>query len=136
MLIFEKKNVSFHEYMMHSYVQEQNFDFVPHWLSYDFETKIMLIEKIDQMNVADMYGADFSSVPESIIKQMREIIKTLYSKNIVYPDITPYNFIEDKEGKVWIIDFEHCFFLGAPEGDTTFVEAFINGEESWNEAFL
>lgn len=134
--MFEKKNVSFHEFMMHTYVQEQNFDFVPHWLSYDYETGTMLIQKIDQMNVADMYGSDFFSVPESIVKQMRKIIASLYDKNIVYPDITPYNFIEDKEGKVWIIDFEHSFFKGAPEGDATFVEAFINGEESWNEAFL
>jgi len=121
---------------MHSYVQEQKFDFVPHWLSYDHETKTMILEKIDQMNVADMYGADFTSVPKSIVDKMREIIATLYSKNIVYLDITPYNFIEDKEGKVWNIDFEHASFLGAPEGDTSFVEAFINGEESWNEAFI
>ena len=104
-----KENVEENEYNMHKYVYNLKLFHVPKIISYDNKNKIMIMEKIDGMNVSDMYGEDAKNVPDEIFEIIVNIIKTLKLHGIEYPDITGYNFIEDKHnyGKIWIIDFEH-----------------------------
>ena len=104
-----KKNVKQNEYNMHKYVYDLKLFHVPKIISYDNENKVMTMEKINGMNISDMYGEDAENVPNEIFEIIVNIIKTLKLHDIEYPDITGYNFIEDKNtyGKIWIIDFEH-----------------------------
>ena len=68
------------------------------------------------------------------MKKIQKIVKTLYDNNIVYPDITGYNFIE-VDGKVWIIDFEHAEFKPLVTDEDEHVKLFINGYNEWNPEF-
>ena len=104
-----KHDVKENEYIMHNYIYNLNLLNVPKIINYDQENKIMTMEKINGMNVSDMYGEKADNVPDEIFEIIVNIIKTLKKQDIEYPDITGYNFIEDKNtyGKIWIIDFEH-----------------------------
>ena len=132
--IYTKLNVEFHEYNMHNYIQHLNIVSVPKIINYDIQTKTMQMEKIPAMSVSDFYGEDFSSVPDNIIDQVRNIIQDLKSNNIIYPDITGYNFVEFNN-VVWIIDFEHAYFGFNPAQSDQFVDDFLHGTESWNPDF-
>jgi tRNA A-37 threonylcarbamoyl transferase component Bud32 len=84
------------------------------------------------MNVSDYYGEKETNISPELFTKIRTIVKTLYDNNVVYPDITGYNFIEyDK--RIWIIDFEHSNFK--PLLTDTFVVKFINGLDKWNPNF-
>jgi len=127
-----KHNVSSTEYEMHKHVYSLGIVNTPEILAYDKDTKIMLMKKINHMNVADFYGdKDIDTSPE-LFDKIRAIIKTLYENNIVYPDITGYNFIE-YNNEIWIIDFEHSRFKPLLSDD--FVLDFINGANKWNPQF-
>jgi tRNA A-37 threonylcarbamoyl transferase component Bud32 len=127
-----KHNVSLKEYEMHKHVYSLGIVNTPEILAYDKDTKIMLMKRINHMNVADFYGdKDIDTSPE-LFQKIRDIIKTLYENNIVYPDITGYNFIE-YNNEIWIIDFEHSRFK--PLLSDNFVLDFINGANKWNPRF-
>jgi tRNA A-37 threonylcarbamoyl transferase component Bud32 len=132
--IYVKNDVDLHEYNMHNYIQHLDIVPVPKVIDYNIKTKQMKMEKIQGMSVADFYGESFESVPEHIIQQIRQIIQKLKSNNIIYPDITGYNFIESN-GKVWVIDFEHTRFCFGPTQSIKFVNNFIDGIKSWNPDF-
>ncbi len=104
-----KENVEQNEYNMHKYIYDLELFHVPKIISYDNENKVMTMEKINGMSVSDMYGENAHDIPDEIFEIIVNIIKTLKKHHIEYPDITGYNFIEDKNiyGKIWIIDFEH-----------------------------
>jgi len=133
---YTKQNVSFHEYQMHKYIydlsQSININ-VPRIINYNIESKTLIMEKINHMNISDYYGENINNIDNNIIDKIRDIITILYDHNIVYPDITGYNFIEH-DGQIWIIDFEHASFMTNKKD--TFVEEFINGLHSWNPRFL
>ncbi len=133
-LIYTKSNVDFHEYNMHNYIYHMGIVNVPIIVSYNKKTKQMEMEKIPAMCVADMYGESFSNLPDGLRDQIRHIIQILKSHNIIYPDITGYNFIEHKE-KIYIIDFEHAFFGYEPTQSNWFVDEFISGLDTWNPDF-
>ena len=125
---YTKYNVKKHEYNMHKYVYNLHIVNMPKIISYDEKEQIMVMEKINNMNISDYYGEKSHNVPTHIFKEIRHIIKTLYNNDIQYPDITGYNFI-DCDNKIWIIDFEHATFI------SPFVVDFINGTNSWNPEF-
>ena len=131
-LYYIKKEVSLKEYEMHKHVYSLGIVNVPKILAYDRDTKIMLMEKVNNMSISDFYGEIESDITPELFKKIRKIIKTLYNNNIVYPDITGYNFIEH-ENRVWIIDFEHSNFKPLLRDD--FVVEFIGGLDSWNPEF-
>jgi tRNA A-37 threonylcarbamoyl transferase component Bud32 len=131
-LYYIKHSVSLKEYEMHKYVQRLGIVNVPKILAYDRDTRIMLMERVNYMNVADYYGEKDADITPELFQKIRNIIKTLYDNNVVYPDITGYNFIEYKE-KIWIIDFEHSNFKPLLQDD--FVVQFINGTNKWNPQF-
>jgi tRNA A-37 threonylcarbamoyl transferase component Bud32 len=101
------------------------------------------MQKIPHMCLSDYYGEDWNDLPIEIQQNIKKIIKTLYLKGYIYPDITGYNFIElDK--KIWIIDFEHAFVFSGNIFDLTkeqlyhykFVKKFISDDEiGWNQYF-
>lgn len=131
-LYYIKHSVSQKEYEMHKHVQKLGIVNVPKILAYDRDTQIMLMERVNYMNISDYYGENDTDITPELFARIREIIKTLYDNNVVYPDITGYNFIEyDK--KIWIIDFEHSNFK--PLLQDAFVVKFINGADKWNPRF-
>jgi tRNA A-37 threonylcarbamoyl transferase component Bud32 len=135
-LYYIKHNVSSKEYEMHKHVYLLGIVKTPEILAYDRDTKVMLMKKVNYMNVSDYYGENSDDIRPELFNKIRTIIKTLYDNNIVYPDITGYNFIEYND-EVWIIDFEHSNFKPLiSDADTDdFVIKFINGTNKWNPRF-
>jgi len=131
-LYYIKHGVSVKEYEMHKHVHSLGIVNVPKILAYDRDTQVMLMERVNHMNVADYYGEKDRDTSPDLFKRIRVIIKTLYDNNVVYPDITGYNFIEYNE-KIWIIDFEHSNFK--PLLHDEFVVKFIQGTNKWNPRF-
>ena len=118
-------------------------DFIPKLISYDEKSEELITEKINNLCVSDMHGENFSNVPPELIKKIRNIVKILYEDGFNYPDITGYNFIEDDNGKAWLIDFEHCFCKGSykiltklEKSHIKFIEDFVyNNISTWNPDF-
>lgn len=131
-LYYIKHDVSLKEYEMHKHVYSLGIVNVPKILAYDRDTKVMVMEKVNHMNVSDYYGEKEANISPELFTKIRTIIKTLYDNNVVYPDITGYNFIEF-DNRIWIIDFEHSNFK--PLLTDTFVIKFINGLDKWNPNF-
>lgn len=127
---YTKYGVKQHEYDVHKYVYNLKLEKVnvPKIISYDKEKEIMVMHKINALNLSDMFGEKSSDIDEYYFDEIRTIIKTLSDNGIEYPDITGYNFIEH-DNKIWIIDFEHAHIRD------TFVDKFIQGRNKWNPRF-
>jgi tRNA A-37 threonylcarbamoyl transferase component Bud32 len=129
---FVKENVEWNEYYIHRIVYDSGRVNTPKIHEYNGNTKKMTMGKIPQMCIADMYGENKEDLPESLWKELREIMMKLREIGINYPDITPYNFIE-WGGEVWIIDYGHASLRN---GETDkFMRKFINGYNGWNADF-
>jgi len=129
---YVKQNVLLHEYTMHTHVYNLNIVNIPEIISYSPQTKIMVMRKIPNMNISDMYGEEAYNVNCNLFNKIRSIIKILYDNNIEYPDITGYNFIEIGD-TVWIIDFEHAKINKNIKNK--FIKKFIGGIHQWNPDF-
>jgi tRNA A-37 threonylcarbamoyl transferase component Bud32 len=104
--------------------------------SYDAINGVLVMQKIHEMSVSDMYGEHMSDVPEEVIDQIRDIIFKLYNAQIEYPDITGYNFIETY-GKVYIIDMEHTKYNYDVTTYDPYILRFIKGDVTeWNEKYM
>ena len=127
---YTKYGVKQHEYDVHKYVYNLKLENVnvPKIISYDKQKEIMVMHKINALNLSDMFGENSSDIDEYYFDEIRTIIKTLSDNGIEYPDITGYNFIEHAN-KIWIIDFEHAHIRD------TFVNKFIQGRNKWNPRF-
>jgi tRNA A-37 threonylcarbamoyl transferase component Bud32 len=130
---YTKENVSLKEYKIHAYVYDLGIVNIPKIISYDKNTKQMKMVRVGIMNVSDFYGANAIDISEELFAKVREVIQTLYDNNILYIDITGYNFIES-ENKLWIIDFEHAKFNAKQKNK--FVERFLEGANEWNPEFI
>ena len=110
--------------------------YVPKVHSYDANEGILIMEKINEMSVSDMYGEHMSDVHTEVVDQIRNIIQVLYDNGIEYPDITGYNFIE-KNAKVYIIDMEHSRYNNDINSYDPYILRFIKGDATeWNERFM
>jgi tRNA A-37 threonylcarbamoyl transferase component Bud32 len=127
---YVKENVSIKEYKIHKYISDIDIVNIPKIYSYDKHTKIMIMQKINNMCISDQYGNNLNEIP---FDKIRNIIKILFDHNIEYPDITGYNFIE-KNDKIWIIDFEHARYV--TKRKNAFIQKFINGKNCWNPNYL
>ena len=129
-ITYTKYGVKQHEYDVHKYVYNLKLEKVnvPKIISYDKQKEIMVMHKINAMNLSDMFGEKSSDIDEYYFDEIRTIIQTLSDNGIEYPDITGYNFIEHNK-KIWIIDFEHAHIRD------TFVDKFIQGRNKWNPRF-
>jgi len=131
---FIKRSVSIKEYEMHKHIYDLGIVNTPKIIAYNWETNTMVMEKINNLCVSDYYGDKEKDISDELFSKIRVIIKTLWDNNIVYPDITGYNFIE-YDNKIWIIDFEHSNFK--PLLTDAFVERFVNDAKynKWNPRF-
>jgi tRNA A-37 threonylcarbamoyl transferase component Bud32 len=129
-----KKNVSHNEYTMYNMIFNSNIVNTPEIYDYNKDSKTLVMRRIPEMSISDMYGDKISDVPVEITNKIRNIIKTLYDNDIEYPDITGYNFIEYQD-KVWIIDFEHASFNSKYNTYDPFIKQFIQGHNGWNPRF-
>ena len=130
---YTKENVSLNEYTIHKYVYDLGIVNIPKVVSYDKKTKQMKMIRVGIMNVSDFYGADAKDISEELFDKIRSVIQTLYDHNILYIDITGYNFIECGD-KLWIIDFEHAKYNAKRKNK--FVEKFLAGANEWNPEFI
>ena len=126
--IYTKKNVSFKEYQIHK-LAEDHYDFVPKIFSYNMTTLELKMQLIKPMCISDFYGDESHKVPSKIFDKIRYILNMLMDIGIIYQDITGYNFIEDVNGKVWIIDFGDALLFDP------FVIEFLNGSNNWNKNY-
>ena len=129
---FTKENVEWDEYYIHRIVFDKGVVNVPKIYEYDRDWKRLVMQKIPQMSIADMYGDDPKDIPLYLWEVIRDILVKLREIGINYPDITPYNFIECGT-EVWIIDFGHATIR--KKKTEKFMLQFINGFNGWNEEF-
>lgn len=134
MKYFIKNKVSEHEFKMHKYIYSLGVFNIPKIINYDKKNKTLTMEKINGMNISDMFGENSENVPDKIFIHVNTIIKNLKNLNIEYPDITGYNFIIDNNNdKIWIIDFEHSKVNN--KINNPFILDICNGEKKWNPDF-
>jgi len=149
MKTYTKFNVSESEYLMYRQIQNLGIVNIPELIWYDQNRKIMTTRLIDSMNIADQYSDDAKCVPNNLYREIVDTINALYNNNIIYPDITGYNFIYDESDpndcKLWIIDFEHAVDIKfAASIHTDFVKKFTTWQpnhlrasalKQWNPFF-
>ena len=132
---YVKQNVEYKEYFMQKYVYNLDIVNVPEIIEYNEDSKIMVMKKIGKGNLSNNYGEDAKDVPKELFEQVIRTIRILVLNNIEYPDITGYNFIEDNDGKVWIIDFEHSSIMTSTNVDNIHIRKICNGNSEWNPDF-
>ena len=116
--------------------------------SYGFAPKIQRLDgNIAQMDavdgtcLADIYTDNPAMIPDAIWFKIEHILAVLFEREgIEYVDITSYNFMEDKEGKIWIIDFGDAYYTTKEKGEPPanwFLRLVLNGEsgKEWNPDF-
>jgi tRNA A-37 threonylcarbamoyl transferase component Bud32 len=131
---YTKENVSLCEYKIHKYVYNLNIVNVPKIKSYNRKTKQLKMVRVGTMSLSDYYGETAGHISDDLFAKIRNIIQTLYDHDILYIDITGYNFIEN-DNKLWIIDFEHATY-NHPRRTDEFVEKFLEGHNGWNPEFV
>jgi tRNA A-37 threonylcarbamoyl transferase component Bud32 len=127
-----KPNVSDTEYRIQRYLYDLNIP-VPKPYEYDHETKTLKMQNVYGLNISDKYGEKPENVPKHVFDEIRKIVKNIYKHNIEYLDITGYNFIEDVDNKIWIIDFGHAKY--SHKMSESFMTIFMDGLNEWNEDF-
>lgn len=132
---YVKQNVKYKEYFMQKYVYNLDIVNVPEIIQYNEDSKIMVMKKVGKGNLSNNYGEDATDVPNKLFEQVIRTIRILVLNNIEYPDITGYNFIEDNDGKVWIIDFEHSSIMTSANVDNIHIRKICNGYSEWNPDF-
>jgi RIO-like serine/threonine protein kinase len=133
--VYVKKNVSHKEYFMQKYVYQLNIVNVPEIIEYDDKGMIMIMKKVDNNNLSHNYGDKATDIPDELFDQVVKIVRKLVLHKIEYPDLTGYNFIEDSDGKVWIIDFEHSSLMTSNQIDNIHIQNICNGDKVWNPDF-
>lgn len=131
---YTKENVSLCEYKMHKYVYNLNIVNIPKIKSYNRKTKQLKMVRVGTMSLSDYYGETAEHIGDELFARIRNIIQALYDHDILYIDITGYNFIEN-DNKLWIIDFEHATY-NHPRKTDEFVEKFLEGHNGWNPEFV
>jgi tRNA A-37 threonylcarbamoyl transferase component Bud32 len=93
------------------------------------------MEDLGAMNLADMYGDSIEDIPETIKRDIWNILWALYSCcDMEYTDVTPYNFVE-KDGRVWIVDFGHARKINGGEIDPWLLSVLNDELSEWNAEF-
>ena len=132
---YVKQDVNHREYFMQKYVYNLDIVKIPEIIEYNDESKIMVMKKVGNHNLSDNYGEDAMDVPDELFSQVVKIVRNLVLHNIEYPDLTGYNFVEDSEGKVWIIDFGHSSLMSTKQIDNIHIQNICNGYKKWNPEF-
>lgn len=136
-MYYVKHNVEHGEYFMQKYVHQLNIVNVPEIIEYDEANKIMVMMRVGKNNLSHNYGENATDVPDELFDKVVKIVRTLVLHGIEYPDLTGYNFVEDKNtyGKMWIIDFEHAAITLSKEITNIHIINICNGKQLWNPDF-
>ena len=132
---YVKHNVNEREHFMQQYVYQLNIVNVPKIINYDETNKIMIMKTVQGMNLSDKYGDNADDIPNESFEQVVKIVRNLVLHNIEYPDLTGYNFVEDNDGKVWIIDFGHSHLTTSTLINNIHIQNICNGDKTWNPDF-
>ena len=133
--IYIKKRVTINEFNLCVIAKKALNISTPDVVEYHRDNKVMYLRRLHYMTVADKYGDLNENTPNTVYSKIRKIIKNLWNGGICYPDITGYNFIEDDNENIWIIDFGHAYVIVANEKKDPFVVKFMNGYNGWNPDF-
>tara|TARA_Y100000389_G_scaffold188243_1_gene210603 strand:- start:1730 stop:2230 length:501 start_codon:yes stop_codon:yes gene_type:complete len=135
---FVKNNTTENEYKLQKIAFDNNIP-TPRPLSWVNGTFTM--EKVNGMSVSDFYG-DTTTGMETIIKngtmnKIRKIVNDLRKIEIMYPDITGYNFmINEDTGDIYVVDFGHAFKMTkGQQSDCEFIINFTKSLNEWNPNF-
>jgi tRNA A-37 threonylcarbamoyl transferase component Bud32 len=131
---YTKENVSLMEYKLHKYVYDLHIVNIPKIKSYNKETKQMKTVRVGTMSVSDYYGESAENISDELFSKIRNMVQTLYNHDVLYVDITGYNFIEN-DNKLWIIDFGNATY-NYPRKHDNFVEKFLDGHNGWNPEYM
>ena len=104
----------------------------PRVLSYDPPTAVLTMERVAGDCLANAYGEEAGDLPPELWSSVRSLVAALRAGGLWYVDITAYNFMQDRAGRIWIVDFGHCRVGGPPDA---FVDAFVSGHRAWNPDF-
>ena len=132
---YVKQHVNHREWFMQKYVHKLNIVNVPEIIEYNDESKVMVMYKMGNHNLSDHYGDKATDVPKELFDQVIKIVRNLILHGIEYPDLTGYNFIEDCDGKVGIIDFEHSSMMTSSKVNNIHIQNICNGYKVWNPEF-
>lgn len=130
--VFIKKNVNYNEFALAVLADKALKVKTPRIISYNEGNETLVMSKLNYSNVADYFGDEDEKTPDYIYAKIRKIVKKLYDSGIMYPDITGYNFLIDKNENISIIDFGHAYVKSPDDPDDPFVFEFINGKNAWN----
>ncbi len=103
------------------------------------KSTVMCMDRIEGKTLYSLYGDTLEHMPESVWYDIQDILSTLFLKEgIEYIDITPFNFLETKAGKIIILDFGHAYYTlkdgnGVPQN--WFLKKFLAGNFGWNPEF-
>jgi predicted Ser/Thr protein kinase len=116
--------------------------------AHGFAPKILTIdgdyvemESVQGQTLRDKYTDEAARIPDAVWLQVESILLRLYElEGIEYVDITSYNFMEDEEGKVWIIDFGDAYYTPSAKGEEPanwFLRSLLKGDsgKAWNTDF-
>jgi len=136
-MYYVKHNVEHREYFMQKYVHQLNIVNVPQIIEYDEANRIMVMLKVGKNNLSHNYGEYATDVPSELFDKVVKIVRTLVLHGIEYPDLTGYNFVQDKNtyDKIWIIDFEHAALVPLKEITNIHIINICNGKQLWNPDF-
>jgi len=132
---YVKQNVNHREYFMQKYIYNLDIVNIPEIIEYNSDSKIMVMKKVGKDNLSHTYGENADDIPDDVFDQVVKIVRNLVLHNIEYPDLTGYNFIEDTDGKVWIIDFEHSSMMTSKQVNNIHIQNICNGYKKWNPDF-
>jgi len=101
---------------------------------------VVTMDAIDGSCLADIYTDDPAMIPDAIWFKIEHILAVLFEREgIEYVDITSYNFMEDADGKIWIIDFGDAYYTreNGEEAENWFLRSVLSGEsgKAWNPDF-
>ena len=103
------------------------------------DLSIVCMDRVEGKTIYHLYGDNPDTIPESVWFDIQKILSTLFfEEGIEYIDITPFNFLETKAGKIIIIDFGHAYYAekhhnGVPRN--WFLKGFLGGKFGWNPDF-
>ena len=135
---YVKQGVSENEWFIQKYLEKLNNKNiqVPEIIEYNKESKIMVMKKIGNNNLSHNYGENATDVPNELFEQVVTIVRNLVLNNVEYPDLTGYNFVEDINGKVSIIDFGHAKIDNSENIlNNIHIQNICNGIKTWNPDF-
>lgn len=130
---FKKENVTIYEFNMQKLVYNLKIVNVPKIIHYNKQTKTLIMQKINGICISDNYGNEPNCIPSSVMEKIQDIVNILYQHDVIYPDITGYNFIQDEndDNKIWVIDFEHAFY------NDPYIRKFMTKKTNeWNREFV